>query len=91
MFLVPPVIVDSSVVIARTVVLLVLLVLSLVGNSLIVLSVAQARSSRYFPFNAFILSMASFGLLECTLTMSLATGKVYCFTEACSFLSLFIF
>ena len=65
---------DDTVVIVRTATLVFLLVLSLIGNALVVLSVAQARSSRFVPFNAFVLSMASYGLLECALTMSLATG-----------------
>jgi len=66
--------IGDAVIIIRTVTLIVLLILSLIGNALIVLSVAQARSSRYIPFNSFVLSMASFCLLECALTMSLATG-----------------
>nr|XP_002125985.1 histamine H2 receptor [Ciona intestinalis] len=65
---------DNTFVVLRTIVLLFLLVLSLIGNSLVVLSVAQSRNNRHNPFNAFILSLASYGLLECALTISLATG-----------------
>ena len=65
---------DSAVIVIRTTTLMTLLVISLIGNALVVLSVAQARSTRYVPFNAFVLSMASYCLLECALTMSLATG-----------------
>ena len=71
---VTPITSDDAVVIIRTATLIVLLVLSLIGNALVVLSVAQARSSRYIPFNSFVLSLASFCLLECASTMSLATG-----------------
>ena len=49
---------DDAVVIIRTTVLVFLLVLSLIGNALVVLSVAQARSSCSIPFNSFVLSMA---------------------------------
>nr|CAB3254119.1 histamine H2 receptor [Phallusia mammillata] len=66
---------DSLEVVAiRTTILVLLLILSLVGNALVVLSVAQASKSRFNPFNAFLLSMAIYGLLECALTMSLAIG-----------------
>nr|XP_039263437.1 uncharacterized protein LOC120339389 [Styela clava] len=65
---------DNTLKIVRTSVILLLLAVSLVGNSLIVFACAVASKRKKNAFNAYLLSMASFGLLECSLTMSFATG-----------------
>jgi len=64
----------NSLVIIRTAVLIILLVLSLIGNAFVVLAVALTSKNRFNPFNAFILSMASYGLLDCALNLSLSIG-----------------
>lgn len=65
---------DGSLKIIRTTVLLFFLLLSLLGNLLIIFAicVSSQRSSR--PFNAYLLSLAAFGVLECSLSMPFATG-----------------
>lgn len=66
---------DESLKIIRAVVLLFLLAMSLIGNSLVIFAIAVSSKRSQNPFNAYLLSMAAFGVLECTLTISFATGN----------------
>lgn len=60
--------------IMNTSVLVILLAVSLTGNSLLI--IVSATSPVHSAFNFHVMSMAVFGLFECTFTMSLATGEL---------------